>query len=244
ELRKLAGQMIAFDPGERPDAVEVVTTALELLPQIPGSDLRTWASQHVEVETGSGGDRTADVTVMREEISDTGLPALTPVPPPPRAHTERRGWGMAVMAGGAALLGLSMIGAWTVRPAGEAITALPVMAESVVQFAPALPAVTSPEPAPRPDVVTAPPPPRPAVLSPPAAESPRVSVRFVVDEGLRVTTAHGDVTRSPQLLPLPAESAVEVQVTEGRETWSCTISVDTASRDVHIRPAAAGGCQQ
>jgi len=252
ELRELVAKMIAFDPSERPAAVDVVTTALEMLPQIPGSDLRTWASHNVVVEAAPTIDRSTEgLTVMRESNSRVGVPVLTPVPTDP-APEPSFSW-IAALTAALLFVGLSFAWVWSTNaPLAPTLTPVPVATATETSPAPtALPAATAVERLPatsgtlRTSPAPAPPtrvPDEPRVDA--APEAPRVSVRFVVDPGLVVSTAYGSVSGPPKLLRLPAERAVEVQVTEVAEVWSCTISVGSASRDVHIRPAAGGGCQQ
>ncbi len=222
ELRELLGRMIAFDPAARPDAVDVVTTALQLLPRVPGSDLRTWASQHVAVEAPSV-DRSLDsLPVMLEDASNPGLPVLTPVPPPARLAPRRPlGWTLAT-AGAAMLLGVTLAGAWMARPSPLAVAVAGSLASADLR------AAVQPETS--------------DIWSSAATDGPRVAVRFVVDPGLQVRTARGEVTGSLQELPLGR--AVELLVTEGDETWSCWITVSEASREVRVMPAAMGGCQE
>ncbi|MEN0065136.1 MAG: protein kinase [Myxococcota bacterium] len=239
-LRDLIRHMCAFDPSARPEAVDVMTSALQLLPQIPGSDLRSWASQNVVVASEPVSEETDGFTIMREDPTDVGIPVLTPVPPVQRRSPPWSGATMVLLVG---LIGLPVAWTLTTGAARPPLPPSPTVVEAEPSVEPAvavraIPAEASPaEPKASSTRSTLP------AAAPATDEGPRVPIRFVVEAGLEVTTAYGAVTSSPQLLRLPAEQAIEVQVTEGPHQWSCTIAVGTASRDVHIRPAAGGGCQ-
>jgi len=126
ELRELIEAMTARDPADRPEAVDVVTTALALLPQIPGSDLRTWATHHVVVDPAEADE----VTVLLEDTASHGLPVLTPVPATPRREGS---WSwLANLVGFAGMVGLAFgwaFGTWAdAHPPGRG----PSSAEAVL----------------------------------------------------------------------------------------------------------------
>lgn len=83
--RALIEQMCAFTPSDRPSAQEVATRCRQLVVELPGLDLRSWAAAHVIPTPGSLVDPTATETVVREDRSLTrSSAALERVLPGPR----------------------------------------------------------------------------------------------------------------------------------------------------------------
>ena len=69
-------------------------------------------------------------------------------------------------------------------------------------------------------------------------------MKFVIAEGLIVSTAAGEIRGPRNVQSLPAQTTVPVMVREGADSWSCQVHVGEGPSVVEVRSLADGKCVQ
>lgn len=132
QVRQLLAEMTAFDPSDRPSALDVTQQCATMIEALDDDDIADWAAQQGWSRSSDSGSLSGrELVEQPDPETEIHLSSFAPVAQEPPRHA----WIWAL--GGLALLGLgigSVLGPWLVALVGpESATIEPMASSSVVQ---------------------------------------------------------------------------------------------------------------